>query len=76
MVGPIAGAKVAESANNARPIGCLACGSSVMMMREGDRDQHAAGETLHGAQHDHLRRFCAKAQATEKSRNSAALTSR
>ncbi len=32
MVGPIAGAKVAESANSARPIGCFERGSMVTMM--------------------------------------------
>ena len=31
MVGPIAGAKVADSANSARPTGCFAFGSSVMI---------------------------------------------
>ena len=31
MVGPIAGAKVADIANSASPIGCFAFGSSVMM---------------------------------------------
>ena len=32
MVGPIAGAKVAESANSASPTGCFGFGSKVMMM--------------------------------------------
>jgi hypothetical protein len=31
MVGPIAGAKVAESAKSERPTDCFALGSSVMM---------------------------------------------
>ena len=44
--------------------------------REGQRDQHAAGEALDGAQHDHLRQVLRNAQATEKTRNSTALVRR
>ena len=53
MVGPIAGAKVTESANSARPIGCCALRQLGQHHGEGHRDQHAAGEALQAAHDDH-----------------------
>ncbi len=76
MVGPIAGAKVADRANIARPTGCLLRGSMVMMMVK------AAGISTPPVKPWNARstiispRFCANAQATENARNKAVLTSR
>jgi len=76
MVGPIAGANVADTANSARPIGCLALGSSVMM------SVNAIGISVPPVKPWTARstiicdRSCAKAQATDSSRNSTALVRR
>ncbi len=76
MVGPIAGAKVAERANSASPIGCFGFGSSVMI------SVNAIGISTPPVNPCIARntiicgRFCAKAQATESSRNRTALVSR
>ena len=76
MVGPIAGAKVADRANNASPIGCFALGRKVMMM------VNAIGISTPPVKPWMARstiiwpRFCAKAQAMENTRNRIALASR
>jgi hypothetical protein len=49
----MAGAKVTDSAKIARPIGCCGFGQLGQHHGEGHRDQHAAGEALQAAQHDH-----------------------
>ncbi len=76
MVGPIAGAKVADTANSARPIGCLAFGSSVMIRVKAigistppEKPCSARSTIICG-------RSCASAQAAENTRNSTALVSR
>ena len=53
MVGPIAGAKVTESANSARPIGCCAFGSLVSTMVKAIGMRIAAGEALQAPHDDH-----------------------
>ena len=76
MVGPIAGANVAEIANNARPIGCLAFGNSVMI------SVNAIGISTPPVKPCTARnaiicgRSCASAQAAENTRKRAALVSR
>jgi hypothetical protein len=76
MVGPIAGAKVADSANSASPIGCLAFGSSVMI------SVNAIGISTPPVKPCTARsaiicgRFCAKAHATESVKNRIALVRR
>ena len=75
MVGPIAGAKVTDSANIARPIGCCAFGSLVSTMVK------AIGISTPPAKPCRPRmtiiepRSWAKAQAMEKSGNRKALPS-
>ena len=76
MVGPIAGAKVADKANMARPIGCLARGSMVMMMVKASGISTPPVKPWNARSTIISPRLCAKAQATEKSRNKAVLTSR
>ncbi|MGY4296716.1 hypothetical protein ACVWXN_004811 [Bradyrhizobium sp. i1.4.4] len=76
MVGPIAGAKVAEIANSASPIGCFAFGSSVMM------SVNAIGISTPPVKPCTARntiicdRSCASAQAAENTRNNVALVRR
>ena len=76
MVGPIAGAKVAEIANSARPIGCFAFGSNVMI------SVNAIGISTPPVKPCTARstiicgRSCASAQAAEKARNRTALVRR
>ncbi len=74
MVGPIAGAKVAEKANIARPIGCLARGSRVMMRVKASGISTPPEKPWKARSTIICPRLCAKAQATEKARNRAALT--
>ena len=77
MVGPIAGANVADSANIASPIGCFDARQHGQRDGERQRDQHAAEEALHRAQHDHLLAgCCANAQATDITRNITVFASR
>jgi hypothetical protein len=72
----MAGAKVAETAKSARPIGCFALGSSVIMtvkaigMRTPPAKPWKARSTII------CPRLWAKAQPTEKARKRAALASR
>ena len=76
MVGPIAGAKVADSANSASPTGCFAFGSSVMI------SVNAIGISTPPVKPCTARstiicgRSCAKAQAAESTRNRTALVRR
>ena len=76
MVGPIAGAKVADSANSARPIGCLALGSSVMISVNASGISTPPVKPWIARSTIICGRFCAKAQATESVRNRTALVSR
>ena len=76
MVGPIAGAKVAEIANIARPIGCFAFGSSVMISVKAigistppEKPCTARSTIICG-------RFCASAQAAENTMKREALVRR
>ncbi len=76
MVGPIAGAKVADTANSASPTACLAFGSSVMI------SVNAIGISTPPVKPWIARstiicgRSCANAQAPENTRNRIALVSR
>ncbi|MGY4348287.1 hypothetical protein ACVWXM_004754 [Bradyrhizobium sp. GM7.3] len=76
MVGPIAGANVADSANSARPTGCLARGSNVMM------SVNAIGISTPPVNPCTARstiicgRSCANAQAADRTRNRTALVRR
>ncbi len=76
MVGPMAGAKVADTANSASPIDCLFFGSSVMMsvnaigISTPPLNPWIARNTII------CDRFCASAQAAEKIRNRMALVRR
>jgi hypothetical protein len=69
MVGPMAGANVADSANMASPIGCFGLGKRVIMMvkaigiRAPPANPWIARNTIICS------RSVAKAQATEKTRN-------
>ena len=76
MVGPIAGAKVAESANRARPIGCLALGRRVMMMVKAIGISTPPEKPWMARSTIICCRSWAKAQAAEKARNRTALVSR
>ena len=76
MVGPIAGAKVAEIANSASPIGCLAFGNNVIISVNArgistppEKPWIARSAIICG-------RSCASAQAAEKTRNRTALVRR
>ena len=76
MVGPIAGAKVADSANSASPTGCFAFGSSVMISVKAigistppEKPCSARSAIICG-------RSCAMAQAAENARNRIALVRR
>jgi hypothetical protein len=72
----MAGAKVADRANSARPTGCFAFGRKVMMMvnargmRTPPLKPWIARSTIIWS------RFCAKAQAPENTRNRMALVSK
>ncbi len=76
MVGPIAGANVADNANSARPTGCFAFGSSVMI------SVNAIGISTPPVKPCTARstiicgRSCANAQAIDRARNSTALVRR
>ncbi|MET3359983.1 hypothetical protein ABH978_002324 [Bradyrhizobium ottawaense] len=76
MVGPIAGANVADSANSARPTGCFARGSSVMIsvnamgIRTPPVNPCTARSTIICG------KSCASAQAAERTRNRTALVRR
>jgi hypothetical protein len=76
MVGPMAGANVADSANSASPIGCFAFGSSVMI------SVNAIGISTPPVKPCTARsaiicgRSWASAQAAESTRNSTELVNR
>ena len=76
MVGPIAGAKVADSANSASPIGCFAFGSSVMISVKAIGISTPPVKPCMARSTIICGRSCAKAQATENTRNRTALVSR
>ena len=76
MVGPIAGAKVAETANIASPIGCFAFGSSVMMSVKAIGISTPPLKPWMARSTIICGRSCASAQAAENTRNRTALVSR
>src|SRR6476659_5681392 len=76
IVGPIAGAKVAERANSASPIGCFAFGSNVMISVNAMGISTPPENPCTARNTIICGRFCANAQATESNRNSTALVSR
>ena len=76
IVGPIAGAKVAESAKSARPAGCFAFGNDVMMMVKAIGISTPPLKPWMARSTIICPRFCAAAQAAEKARNRTALLSR
>ena len=76
MVGPIAGAKVAEIANIASPIGCFAFGSSVMMSVKAIGISTPPVKPCTARSTIICGRSCAKAQAAENTRNRTALVRR
>ena len=69
MVGPIAGAKVTESANSASPIGCCAFGSLVSTMVKAIGISTPPAKPCRPRRTIIEPRSCAKAQATENSGN-------
>ena len=76
MVGPIAGAKVAEIANIASPIGCFAFGSSVMMSVNASGISTPPVKPCTARSTIICGRSCASAHAAENTRNRKALVSR
>ena len=76
MVGPIAGANVAEIANSASPIGCFAFGSSVMMIVNAIGISTPPVKPWTARSTIICARSCASAQAAENTRNSTALVRR
>ncbi len=76
MVGPIAGAKVADSANSARPIGCFGFGSSVMISVNAIGINTPPVKPCTARNAIICGRSCAKAQATDSARNRIALLKR
>ncbi len=76
MVGPIAGAKVADRANSARPIGCLALGNNVMIRVNAIGISTPPVKPWIARSTIICSRFCAIAQAAENTRNRMALLSR
>ncbi len=76
MVGPIAGAKVAEIANSARPTGCLAFGSRVMIRVKAIGISTPPVKPCTARSTIICGRFCASAQAADRIRNSTALVRR
>ena len=76
MVGPIAGAKVADSANSARPIGCFAFGSKVMISVKAIGISTPPVKPCSARSTIICERSWAKAQATDSAKNRIALVSR
>ncbi len=76
MVGPIAGANVADTANSASPIGCLAFGSSVMISVKAIGISTPPVKPWIARSTIICGRSCASAQAAENTRNRMALVSR
>ena len=76
MVGPIAGANVADSANSARPTGCFARGSSVMMSVKAIGISTPPVKPCTARSTIICGRSCASAQAADRTRNRTALVSR
>ena len=69
MVGPIAGAKVTESANRASPIGCCALGSFVSTMVKAMGIRMPPAKPCRPRMTIMEPRSCVKAQAMENSAN-------
>ena len=76
MVGPIAGANVADNANSARPTGCFAFGSSVMISVKAIGISTPPVKPCTARSTIICGKSWAKAQAIDSSRNSTALVRR
>ena len=76
MVGPIAGAKVAERANMAIAMGCFALGSIVMMIVKAIGISTPPKKPWKARSTIIWPRLVAKAQAIEKTRKRTVFTSR
>ncbi|MET4843462.1 hypothetical protein ABIF62_003957 [Bradyrhizobium japonicum] len=76
MVGPIAGANVAEIAKSASPIGCFVFGSNVMIRVNAIGISTPPENPCTARSMIICGRSCASAQAAENTRNKVALVSR
>ena len=76
MVGPIAGAKVAVTAEPASPIGCFERGSMVMMMVKASGIMTPPAKPCRARSTIISPRLLAWPHSAENNRNSATLTSR
>ena len=76
MVGPIAGANVADSANSASPIGCLGFGNSVMISVKAIGISTPPVKPWIARSTIICGRSRASAQAADSARNSTALVKR
>ena len=76
MVGPMAGANVADSANIASPIGCFDRGSMVSVMVNASGISTPPKKPCIARSTIICCRLCANAQATDITRNSTVFASR
>ena len=76
MVGPMAGANVAEMANSAWPIGCFAFGNNVMISVNARGISTPPVNPCTARSAIICGRFCASAQAAENTRKRTALVRR